>query len=404
MNLKFLEVINYEGGNDVLVWKHPCEDFNTGSHLIVHESQEALFMCNGQVLDVFGPGRHDLKTENIPLLRRLLNIPTGGISPFHCEVYYVNKSIPMDLKWGTPDQVIAMDPQFRMLIHAGANGGMGVQIGDSKRFLVSFNGTNRAFTTEALVSYFREMIVTRVKSQLTVMLGQVGFTSINAHLNEISAAMQERLGEEMAEFGVKLVKFFVSGIRLADEDYNKIQNILTDATSMDIMSAAEGRRSKTLSAAETEAQRFRMDMLGYNWQDEQLAKVAEEYAKNPNSANNIGSMAAQIPLGFGMGQMLRGTTQPLLDQAFSQPPKAFGQQNAPVAPASPFGTNTSPFTAPSAPLKTKAAEPIQTAPVADTVAQEDPVAVLQKLKTMLDAGLIPQDVYDKKMQEVLSRM
>ncbi len=404
MNLKFLEVINYEGGNDVLVWKHPCEDFNTGSHLIVHESQEALFMCNGQVLDVFGPGRHDLKTENIPLLRRLLNIPTGGVSPFHCEVYYVNKSIPMDLKWGTPDQVIAMDPQFRMLIHAGANGGMGVQIGDSKRFLVSFNGTNRAFTTEALVSYFREMIVTRVKSQLTVMLGQVGFTSINAHLNEISAAMQERLGEEMAEFGVKLVKFFVSGIRLADEDYNKIQNILTDATSMDIMSAAEGRRSKTLSAAETEAQRFRMDMLGYNWQDEQLAKVAEEYAKNPNSANNIGSMAAQIPLGFGMGQMLRGTTQPLLDQAFSQPPKAFGQQNAPVAPASPSGANTSPFTAPSAPLKAKAAEPIQTAPAANTVAQEDPVAVLQKLKTMLDAGLIPQDVYDKKMQEVLSRM
>ena len=404
MNLKFLEVINYEGGNDVLVWKHPCEDFNTGSHLIVHESQEALFMCNGQVLDVFGPGRHDLKTENIPLLRRLLNIPTGGVSPFHCEVYYINKSIPMDLKWGTPDQVVAMDPQFRMLIHAGANGGMGVQIEDSKQFLVSFNGTNREFTTESLVSYFREMIVTRVKSQLTTMLSQIGFTMINAHLNDISAAMQERLGEEMAEFGVKLVKFFVSGIRLADEDYDKIQTILTDATSMDIMSAAEGRRSKTLSVAETEAQRFRMDMLGYNWQDEQLAKVAEEYAKNPNSANNLGSMAAQIPLGFGMGQMLRGTTQPLLDQAFSQPPKAFGQQNASASSASPFGAPVSPFAAPSAPLKAKAAEPSQPTPVANAAPQEDPVAVLQKLKTMLDAGLIPQEVYDKKMQEVLSRM
>lgn len=81
MSLKFLDVINYEGENDVLVWKHPCEDFNTGSHLIVHESQEALFMCNGQVLDTFGPGRHDLKTENIPLLRRLLNIPTGVCRP-----------------------------------------------------------------------------------------------------------------------------------------------------------------------------------------------------------------------------------------------------------------------------------------------------------------------------------
>lgn len=404
MSLKFLEVINYEGGNDVLVWKHPCEDFNTGSHLIVHESQEALFMRNGQVLDVFGPGRHDLKTENIPLLRRLLNIPTGGISPFHSEVYYINKSIPMDLKWGTPDQVIAMDPQFRMLIHAGANGGMGVQIEDSKRFLVSFNGTNREFTTESLVSYFREMIVTRVKSQLTTMLSQVGFTMINAHLNDISAAMQEKLGDEMAEFGVKLVKFFMSGIRLADEDYDKIQTILTDATSMDIMSAAEGRRTKTLSVAETEAERFRMDMLGYNWQDEQLAKVAEEYAKNPSSANNLGSMAAQIPLGFGMGQILRGTTEPLLEQAFSQPPKAFGQQNAPAAAVPPFSAPASPFTAPSGPLKAKAAETAQTAHAANSGVQEDPVAVLQKLKTMLDAGLIPQEVYDKKMQEVLSRM
>ena len=84
MSLKFLDVINYEGGNDVLVWKHPCEDFNTGSHLIVHESQEAMFMCNGQVLDVFGPGRHDLKTENIPLLRRRVPLQEA-IANYRCD-------------------------------------------------------------------------------------------------------------------------------------------------------------------------------------------------------------------------------------------------------------------------------------------------------------------------------
>lgn len=386
MSLKFLDVINYEGGNDVLVWKHPCEDFNTGSHLIVHESQEALFMCNGQVAEIFGPGRHDLKTENIPVLRRLLNIPTGGVSPFHCEVYYINKSIPMDLKWGTPDQVIAMDPQFHILIHAGANGGMGVQIGDSQKFLVSFNGTNREFTTESLTSYFREMIVTRVKSQLTTLLSQVSFTIANAHLNEISAAMQEVLGEEMAEFGVKLVKFFVSGIRLADEDYQKIQSALSDASALGISSMAEKQR---------------MDLLGYNWTDERMAEIAKEYAKNPGSANNVGGMMAQMPLAFGFGQMLRGAAKPLMDQAFSQPPKAFGgQQSAPATPASPFTPPPSPFGA----LKAKAAEPAPAPAAAAAPVQDDPVAVLQKLKAMLDAGLIPQEVYDKKMQEVLSRM
>lgn len=390
MSLKFLDVINYEGGNDVLVWKHPCEDFNTGSHLIVHESQEALFLCNGQVAEIFGPGRHDLKTENIPVLRRLLNIPTGGVSPFHCEVYYINKSIPMDLKWGTPDQVITMDPQFHILIHAGANGGMGVQIGDSQKFLVSFNGTNREFTTESLTGYFREMIVTRVKSQLTTLLSQVSFTIANAHLNDISAAMQQVLGEEMAEFGVKLVKFFVSGIRLADEDYQKIQSALSDASALGISSMAEKQR---------------MDLLGYNWTDEKMAEIAKEYAQNPGSANNVGGMMAQMPLAFGFGQMLRGAAKPLMDQAFSQPPKAFGgQQSAPTAPASPFTPPPSPFGAPPSPLKAKAAEPAPAPAAAAAPNQDDPMAVLQKLKTMLDAGLIPQEVYDKKMQEVLSRM
>ena len=81
--MKITEIIQYEGGNDMLVWKHPSEDFNTGSQLIVHESQEAVFFCNGQALDLFGPGRHTLKTENIPLLRHPLNLPTGGQSSFH---------------------------------------------------------------------------------------------------------------------------------------------------------------------------------------------------------------------------------------------------------------------------------------------------------------------------------
>ena len=85
------KIIKYEGSNDVLVWKHPEEDFNTHSNLIVHESQEAILFKNGQALDLFGPGRHILSTENIPLLRRIINIPTNGETPFHCEVYFINK-------------------------------------------------------------------------------------------------------------------------------------------------------------------------------------------------------------------------------------------------------------------------------------------------------------------------
>ena len=101
MSLKFLDVINYEGGNDVLVWKHPCEDFNTASQLIVHESQEAIFFMNGQALDLFGPGRYTLETQNIPLISKALNRVTGDKSPFHCEVYFINKTEKMSMKWGS---------------------------------------------------------------------------------------------------------------------------------------------------------------------------------------------------------------------------------------------------------------------------------------------------------------
>ena len=73
------EIIKYEGDNSTFVWKHPCEDFNTTTQLIVHESQEAILFLNGQALDLFGPGRHTLETQNIPLLRRIINIDNGNL-------------------------------------------------------------------------------------------------------------------------------------------------------------------------------------------------------------------------------------------------------------------------------------------------------------------------------------
>ena len=87
------EVIKYEGDNSTFIWKHPSEDFNSMTQLIVHESQEAIFFMNGQALDLFGPGRHTLETQNIPLLGKIFNKITGNNNAFHCEVYFINKKI-----------------------------------------------------------------------------------------------------------------------------------------------------------------------------------------------------------------------------------------------------------------------------------------------------------------------
>ena len=99
--LPIASVIKYEGDNSTFIWKHPSEDFNSLTQLIVHESQEAIFFMNGQALDLFGPGRYTLETESIPLLKKFINNVTGADIPFHAEVYFINKTVQMAMKWGT---------------------------------------------------------------------------------------------------------------------------------------------------------------------------------------------------------------------------------------------------------------------------------------------------------------
>lgn len=83
------ELIQYEGNNSTFVWKHSSTDFNSLTQLVVHESQEAIFMMNGQALDLFGPGRYTLETQNIPEIGKFLRRTTGDTTPFHCEVYFI---------------------------------------------------------------------------------------------------------------------------------------------------------------------------------------------------------------------------------------------------------------------------------------------------------------------------
>lgn len=117
------EIIKYEGDNSTFIWKHPCEDFNSLTQLIVHESQEALFFLNGQALDLFGPGRYTLETQNIPKIGKILNRTTGDQTPFHCEVYFINKTEQMSIKWGTDSKVQYIEPTYGFPLSIGRKRG-----------------------------------------------------------------------------------------------------------------------------------------------------------------------------------------------------------------------------------------------------------------------------------------
>jgi len=126
------EVIKYEGDNSTFIWKHPVEDFNTNSQLIVHETQEAILFLNGQPMDLFGSGKYTLETQNIPILNKIINLPTGGVSSFHCEVYFINKVEQMAIAWGTDSKVQYVEPTYGFPISLGAGGEMSLKVKDSK--------------------------------------------------------------------------------------------------------------------------------------------------------------------------------------------------------------------------------------------------------------------------------
>ena len=131
------EVIKYEGDNSTFIWKHPVEDFNTNSQLIVHETQEAILFLNGQPMDLFSSGKYTLETQNIPILNKIINLPTGGVSSFHCEVYFINKVEQMAITWGTDSKVQYVEPTYGFPISLGAGGEMSLKVKDSKKFITA---------------------------------------------------------------------------------------------------------------------------------------------------------------------------------------------------------------------------------------------------------------------------
>ena len=206
---KIAEVIKYEGDNSTFVWKHPSEDFNNLTQLIVHESQEAIFFMNGQALDLFGPGRYTLETQNIPKIGGLLNRTTDGETPFHCEVYFINKTVQMAIKWGTDSKVRYIDPDSGVPLELGASGSMNMQVSDSRKLLIKLVGTMNGIAwndegagfTKSLQNSFRPMISTAVKSTLSPVIKSqnINILEVDEHLDEIGKELHKRILPEFDE-------------------------------------------------------------------------------------------------------------------------------------------------------------------------------------------------------------
>ena len=223
------DVIKYEGDNSTFIWKHPSEDFNSLTQLIVHESQEAIFFMNGQALDLFGPGRYTLETQNIPIIGRLLNRITGDPSPFHCEVYFINKTEQMSVKWGTDSKVQYMEPTYGFPISIGASGEMSLRVEDSRKLLLKLVGTEDFLGQQKLAGYFRAFLMTRVKSYIAQVMksDRISVFEIDEHMGAFSENLHRMLTPDFSDYGISLERFFVTNIVKPDGDrqYEKFKEL-----------------------------------------------------------------------------------------------------------------------------------------------------------------------------------
>lgn len=294
------EVIKYEGENDVLIYKHPAEDFNTLSQLIVHESQEAVFFSDGQALDTFRAGRHTLETKNIPLISKLRNLVSGGVSPFHVEVYFINLTTMMDIPWGTPSQVTVRDPNYGYSYSAGASGSFAIKIIDGRKLLINTVGTEDQMSRAEVQKYFKDLIVTRVKNCIAIELSKYSYNVFNQHLNEISDSIAGQIDSYISEYGIKILNFFVSAVNIDPDDLEELKWLDNSVAQKSF--EAIGDRNATVIEAEGLAKA--REIQGYTWQQEQQFDVSRTFAENEGFAANPANMMAQIPLAFSMGNMI----------------------------------------------------------------------------------------------------
>ncbi|MBQ7559816.1 MAG: SPFH domain-containing protein [Synergistaceae bacterium] len=284
--MAIIQIVQWDdklNSNDVLAWRYvdsknlaKSDELGNWTQLIVRENQEAILFRDGQALDLFRAGRHSLSTDNIPMLRRLINIPTGGESAFKAGIWFVNKVNVLDIKWGTPTPILLKDPEYQIPIYVRAFGQFGLRVNESRQFVLKLAGNKTELTRGDIENYFKGLILSRMGDMISTYIAhkKINIFEINSYLEDMSNEAVEKIRPEFMNFGIEPLNFYFGSVNINDED--------------------EG--IKKLKAAMSE--RASMNVIGYNYQQQRSFDVLEAAAKNEGGSSLIG---AGVGLGAGMG-------------------------------------------------------------------------------------------------------
>lgn len=299
--------------NDIFAYRFPETNLSTYTQLVVRESQEAVLFSKGQVMGKFGPGKHVLSTENLPFLRQFYGFPFGGKNPFTAEVWFVNKTVPLDIDWKT-DGMKIMDPDYGQSIPIYAKGRYGLKVADAERFLIQLVGTLSSFTAADLTRHFMGKLVSKTKSVISSFMtaNNVGINYVSTHLDDLSEFVQQPLGEFWEGYGFTLAGFYI--------------------TTVDIDTSTELGRKIEQAVASRSAQ----GIAGYTWQQAQAAEVAKSATANGGGMG--GMMAAAMLMGGNGGGLGSAMMQPQYGTMQSQMQQGmYNQQGYGQAPQQGYG-------------------------------------------------------------------
>lgn len=330
--MAIIDVIKYEGDNSTFVWKHPCEDFSTLSQLIVHESQEAIFFMNGQALDLFTAGRYTLETQNIPLIQSIINLPTGGKSAFHCEVYFINKTEQMAMKWGTDSKIQYIEPTYNFPLSVGASGEMSLSVDDSRKLLVKLVGTERILSQEQITKYFRSFLMTRAKTYLAQEMknSKISIFEVDENLETLSDNIKNRLMKDFSDYGINLRRFFITTVVRPDGDpqYEKFKELyfrqyadITEAKIQQKVGLIEQETKAQQMILESKGIAEKRKIEGYTYHEERGFDVAEGLASNEGAGGNLASMGIGLGVMSGVGNTIGGVVNNAINGAIQSQDK-----------------------------------------------------------------------------------
>ncbi len=228
---EFIDIIDWvDDSSDTLIWKFPRHDneIKMNAKLTVRESQQAVFLNEGKIADVYQPGMFTLSTQNMPILATLKGWKYGFDSPFKADVYFVSTRQFIDQKWGTKNAITVEDPRFGF-IELRAFGTFAYKVTDAGKFLKEVAGTGTYYTTEEVNGQLRSLMITKFSG--AVSSGNLTIEKFAGNIEELSKEIQTKLNQDFADYGLEITKFLVENISMPDKikeeifEYSRLNKI-----------------------------------------------------------------------------------------------------------------------------------------------------------------------------------